>query len=218
MKTRHALACFCGMALALVVTPARAADVKSIALVDAGYAAPCNVEGIRAQVEHYLNVPVTLRTIKTPKGDRTEKEWYDALQKTRTSNDVFVIGLVAVTNLATHQGFLPQIAMGIVNVPALRTNDTVVFEKRILRLVMRDAAFLAGLPPSMDPFCVTRQYKSLGDLDQMGLNYFPPYQMTFAEHAASLGLKPVHDFKAEMLKRRAAKPPAPPAPPTPPAK
>ena len=213
MKTREMLAACCCITLALLATQGRATDSKSIALVDAGYSGSCDTERIRAQVERYLNVPVTLRTVKAPASDQSIKQWYDTIQKTRGSNEVFAIGLIASTNLTVQQSFAPKVGLGIVNVPALRTNDTVVMERRILRLVMRDIAFLAGLPPSQDPFCVTRPYKDLADLDKMGLNYFPPYQMTFAEHAAVLGLKPVRDIKAELLKRHAVQPPAPPAAP-----
>ncbi|MFA7368455.1 MAG: hypothetical protein WC334_02305, partial [Kiritimatiellales bacterium] len=51
--------------------------------------------------------------------------------------------------------------------------------------------FSFGLPPTPDPFCVTRDYNSLEDLDSMGRNFSPPWQGRFAEEAAKRGLVPV---------------------------
>jgi len=56
---------------------------------------------------------------------------------------------------------------------------------------MRAAAFLFEMPPTPDPFCVTRDYRSLEDLDRMGRNYSPPWQGRFAKEAASRGLEPL---------------------------
>lgn len=81
--------------------------------------------------------------------------------------------------------------VALVNVQALQTNDAEKFAKRIQRMVMRAAAFVFELPPTPDPFCVTRDYRSLDDLDRMGMNYSPPWQARYADEAAQRGLLPL---------------------------
>jgi len=54
---------------------------------------------------------------------------------------------------------------------------------------MRAAAFVFELPPTPDPFSVTRDYRSLEDLDRMGRNFSPPWQGRFADEAAKRGLR-----------------------------
>ncbi|MEI7851979.1 MAG: hypothetical protein WCH86_09115, partial [Kiritimatiellales bacterium] len=68
-------------------------------------------------------------------------------------------------------------------------DDAEKFGRRVERQVMRAAAFSFGLEPTPDPFCVTRDYDSLEDLDTMGRNFSPPWQGRFAEEALKRGLR-----------------------------
>lgn len=85
----------------------------------------------------------------------------------------------------------PKSGVAIVNVQAIYTDDAEKFARRIQRMVMRAAAFVFEMPPTPDPFCVTRDYRSLDDLDRMGMNYSPPWQARYADEAAKRGLLPL---------------------------
>jgi predicted Zn-dependent protease len=77
--------------------------------------------------------------------------------------------------------------VAIINTQPLYTDDAEKFARRLERQVMRAAAFSFGLTPTPDPFCVTRDYSSLEDLDSMGRNFSPPWQGRFAEEATKRG-------------------------------
>ena len=87
----------------------------------------------------------------------------------------------------------------MINAQPLYTDDAEVFARRIERQVMRAAAFVFDMPPTPDPFCVTRDYRSLEDLDRMGRNYSPPWMGRFAEEAAKRGLEPLQAGGSRLL-------------------
>lgn len=203
-------------------TPAAAPERKSIAILNASSLGEKEVEECRAHVERQLNVPVRAFAAQLSAGSTALVDTASALIPKKGANDVFLIALVEATNaLSAHQAFLPSNGVAVVNVAGVRTNDMAVTTRRVKQMIMRDAAFLAGLPPTPDPHCVTRRYKSLADLDSMGLNFSPPWQMKFKDEAAKKGLMPVRT-REDLIKRRKAaaekmKDMAPPAPPVPPA-
>jgi predicted Zn-dependent protease len=202
-------------------TPVATPERKCIAILNASSLGAKDVEDCRAHAQRQLNV--TVRAFNAPV-TATSTALVDiarTLIPKKAVNDVFLIALVEATNApATHQAFLPSNGVAVVNVAALRTNDATVTCQRVKRMIMRNAAFLAGLPPTPDVHCVTRRYKSLADLDTMGGNFSPPWQMKFRDEAAKRGLEPVRT-REDMLKRRKATlektkgmtPPPPPAPP-----
>lgn len=100
-----------------------------------------------------------------------------------------LIVLAGINDESQHQMVYPEKGIALVNLQPLYTDDAEKFARRAERMVMRSAAFAFGMEPTPDPYCVTRDYTSLEDLDRMGRNYSPPWQGRFAQEAADRGLK-----------------------------
>lgn len=180
-------------------SPAPAAREPAVVLAAAADVADADLlERVRRFAQRELHVPV--RVLDTP--ELAELPGFQALEKAvqpvRADGDVIFILLTAVPGETQHLAVFPENELAAVNVPPLRTEDRETFARRIERQVMRAAAFAVGLPPTPDPFCVTRSYRSLDDLDRMGRNFSPPWQGRFAEEAAKRGLvrpEPSGDIK-----------------------
>ena len=111
------------------------------------------------------------------------------LQSHRAANDICVVVLVVGRDSERlHATVEHDITTATVNVTALHSDDPAVVEKRVKRHVMRGFGFLFGLKPAPDPFCVTRHYRTLQELDKMGMNYCPPYQGKFKAEALKRGM------------------------------
>lgn len=109
-------------------------------------------------------------------------------QRMKSGNDVILIVLSGISNEPQHLAVHSGSGIALINTQVLYTDDPEIFARRIERQVMRAAAFSFGLTPTPDPFCVTRDYSSLEDLDTMGRNFSPPWQGRFAEEAEKRGL------------------------------
>jgi predicted Zn-dependent protease len=161
---------------------------KAITLINATAIDASLLERVRAFAEKELHVLVKADENSTLAG----KADFQALKKTaeriRTDADVILIVLSGFNKEEKHLAVYPEIRMAVVNVQPLYTDDAEIFARRIERQVMRGAAFAIDLPPTPDPFCVTRNYRSLDDLDSMGRNFSPPWQERFAKESAALGL------------------------------
>ena len=161
---------------------------KTINVVNAGTVNAELLERVRAFAEKELRVPVRSEENASLAG----KEDFFAIEKAAVSmkdeNDVTYIVLTELES-EDHLQCYPESGVAVVNARPLRTEDAEKFARRIERMVMRAAAFCFELPPTPDPYCVTRDYRSLEDLDQMGKNYSPPWQARYAEEAAKRGLE-----------------------------
>ncbi len=172
---------------------------KAITIVNAAAVDAPLLERIRAYAEQELRVPV--RALEKP--DLAGKESFPrhslarasgwqamekAAQGIKTDADVTLIVLTGFNNESQHLAVYSNSHIAVVNVQPLYTDDAKKFGWRVERQVMRAAAFSFGLEPTPDPFCVTRDYDSLEDLDSMGRNFSPPWQGRFADEAAKRGL------------------------------
>ncbi|MCU0857663.1 MAG: hypothetical protein MUC65_04585 [Pontiellaceae bacterium] len=161
---------------------------KAVTIVNAAQVDAVLLERLRAFAERELHVPV--RAVERPK--LAGKENFQALEKAakriKTDADVTLIVLSGFENESKHLILSSSNGIALVNVQALRIDDAEKFARRIERQVMRAAAFCFSLPPTPDPYCVTRNYYSLEDLDSMGRNFSPPWQGRFAEEAEKRGL------------------------------
>lgn len=146
------------------------------------------LEKIRAFAQQELRVPVRVLNRPDLAGTPDFKTIRAAAGQIRTERDVLVIVIAAISGEMDHLSVDPENLMAAVNVTPLYTDDEERFTRRVERQVMRGAAFAIGLPPTPDPFCVTRDYRTVEDLDRMGRNYSPPWQGRFAEEAAKRGL------------------------------
>lgn len=163
---------------------------KTIVIVNAGAVGPALAERVRAFAQAHLRVPVTLR--QSP--SLTTRDLAEAgkmLAGTRTETEVCLIAFVSIdTAPAPPVGgaIMKGTHVALVNVAAMQNRNAEILARRLERQAMRSAAFLLGLHPSPDPFCVTREFSSLADLDRMGRNLCPPWQKKFKEAADKRGL------------------------------
>ena len=170
---------------------AKAPQEKTITIINAAAVDTQLLERLRSFAEKELHVPV--RTLEKPKlaGKKSFQTLEKAAQRVKTDADVTLIVLAGFNNEPQHLAVYPKDGIAVVNALPLYTNNVEKFSRRMERQVMRAAAFSFGLSPTPDPFCVTRDYTSLEDLDQMGRNFSPPWQGRYAEEAAKRGLKAI---------------------------
>ena len=169
---------------------AKAPQEKALTLVNAAAVDATMLECLRAFAERELHVPV--RTLETPglAGKESFQTLEKSAEKVKTDSDVVLIVLSGINGDGKHLAVYPEKGLALINAQVLYTEDSEKFARRLERQVMRAAAFSFGLTPTPDPFCVTRDYTSLEDLDHMGRNFSPPWQGRFAEEAENRGLFP----------------------------
>lgn len=163
---------------------------KAITLYNLQAVEPEPLEQIRAFAQQDLRVPVRAREEAGPDDvTATPDAMAEWAQGIRAESDVLLIVLTRLDRvtepLTVHAGK----RLAVVNVSPLETDDAGQFARRVERMVMRGVAFAIGLPPTPDPFCVTRDFRHIEELDRMGRNYSPPWQGRFAEKAAAIGLE-----------------------------
>ena len=111
--------------------------------------------------------------------------------RVKTDTDVALIVLSGDEADERHLVVNAEAGLALINTTALYVDDDEIFGKRLERMVMRAAAFVFEMPPTPDPYCVTRDYKTVEELDRMGRNYSPPWMSRFADEAKKRGLKPM---------------------------
>lgn len=166
----------------------KAPQQKAITLVNAAAVDAPLLERIRAFAESELHVPVRAVDHIRLAGRKNFQALEKAARRIKTGADVSFIVLAGFNDDPRHLAVDASSGITLINVQPLYTDDGEVFARRIERQVMRAAAFSLGLEPTPDPFCVTRDYTSLEDLDSMGRNFSPPWQGRFAEEAGKRGL------------------------------
>ncbi len=161
---------------------------KAITLVNAAAVDADLLERVRVFAERELHVPV--RAVENSKlvGRKNFQALEKAARRVKSDADVTLIVLSGFNEESKHLAVFPKSGIAVINTQPLYTDDEETFARRVERQVMRAAAFVFELPPTPDPFCVTRDYRSLDDLDRMGRNFSPPWQSRFADEAAKRGL------------------------------
>jgi hypothetical protein len=172
----------------LTVGCSKAPQQKAITLVNAAAVDAPLLERIRAFAERELHVPVRAVEGRKLAGKADFQALEKAARRNKTDADVSLIVLAGFNGELRHLAVYPSSGIALINVQPLYTDDGEVFARRLERQVMRAAAFSFGLEPTPDPFCVTRDYTSLEDLDSMGRNFSPPWQGRFADEAEKRGL------------------------------
>ena len=177
-----------GVLLAAAGCVAQEPAEKTVTLVNAASVDTNLLEQVRAYAHQELKVPV--RIIEVP--ELADANDFQTLEKAaldlKSQMDVTYI-VVAELPGAEHLRVNPDTGIAVINAKALYTDDVEKFTGRIRRMVMRAAAFSFGMEPTPDPYCVTRDYHSLDELDRMGNNYSPPWQQRYADEAKKRGLK-----------------------------
>jgi predicted Zn-dependent protease len=178
---------------------------RTITLLNAAGLDEKLTEEIRGFAQEHLYLQVSIRQADILKAGSFENA-FKLLNDRKTENDVLLIGLAGgLAPDGNHLDVAADTNLAVVNVAAMWTEDVEIFKRRLQRQVMRAAGFLFGLEPAPDPFCVTRHYRTLKELDNMGMNFHPPWQFRFRQESAKRGL----NIQRERV------PPQPPTPPAP---
>lgn len=167
---------------------AREPRERAVVLVNASAVDAVLLERIRLFAESELHVPV--RAVEQPRlaRHRGRPALEKAIRRLKRPEDVILIALAGINGETRHLTTDAAAGIALINTLPLYSDDGELFARRVERQVMRAAAFAVGLPPTPDPFCVTRDYRTLEDLDRMGRNFSPPWQGRFADEAARRGL------------------------------
>jgi len=174
---------------------------KTLTLVNAAGVDAVVMQQVQAYVQKELKVPV--RVMDAP--ELAEKESFQTLEPAalaaKSALDVAYI-VAAELSGTEHLRVNPDTGIAMINAKALHSADPEKFTGRIRRMVMRAAAFVFGLEPTPDPFCVTRSYRTLDELDRMGNNYSPPWQQRYAEEAEKRGLRKIIPVRPKLPAQR----------------
>lgn len=184
---RHLIYKWIGLALCLA-GGALANTTPAITLVNAAGIEQTMFDEIRGYVQQQLGVTMRTEASSELKTGDSFATWEQSVADVKTAADVVFIVLGSDAADARHLVVNVERGICVVNVGALSTVDSLKFKRRIERQVMRAAAFSMEMAPTPDPFCVTRDYKNLKDLDTMGRNFSPPWMGRFAKEAAARGL------------------------------
>lgn len=192
--------------------------VKRVSILNMANVDSAILERVRGFAEKNLYVPVTV-TNSALSSEADLVAAGESAARMRTSLDACLVVLVLPTKKSDlHALILTNLMVTVVNIGAIKSDDPERFVKRVEQQVMRGVAFLFGIGPDPDPHCVMHDYHTLDELDNIGLNFSPPWGDMFRKAAAQRGL-PVRPLFPHRPKRApAAVPPPPPAPPVPPAK
>ncbi len=175
---------------------------KTITIVDYTGMDKAMLEDIQAFAERELYTPV-----KAQQRNLDQQQTLDAYKSLvvteKNESDACLIAIVKPTQAGKiHADYDTNTQVTVINATVLQTEDKKTYANRIKRHVMRGVGFLFGLTPAPDPFCVTKHYWTLEELDKMGLNYNPPWQDRFKKEATRRGLRVIpHKLPSEIQKR-----------------
>ncbi len=160
---------------------------KRVLIVNGAGVDKAVLEAVREHAERELFVPVaTETTAEVKRGDL--RSIGHTLAGKQTTNDVCVVALANGT-ADLHAVILTNEMVAVVNVAALKSEDTERFTRRLKRWVLRGVAILFEIGPDIDPHSVMCDYVTLEDLDMLGLNFSPPWMDLVRGAAEKRGLK-----------------------------
>ena len=161
---------------------------KVIAIVNAAGLKPDVLQAIKQAAEKSLNVPFETVTIAPIQATNLVAVLPAAAAQKTERYPALVMLVNATTAVLNHASYDTNTAVSIVNVTAMATDKPDVLQTRLNKQVIRGTVFAFGLPPSRDPFCVSRDYKTTDDLDKAVTVLFPPWQWRFEQYAQQKGL------------------------------
>jgi len=173
---------------------------KVIGIVNAAGLTANMLQAIRQAAEKSLNVPFEAVTIE-PLVATNLTAMHPVVAKQKNEHYAAMVVLVsAATSVVSHASYNTNTAVSIVNVTAMQNADAKLLQARLNKQVIRGAVFALGIPPSKDPFCVSRDYRNLDDFDKVVPVLFPPWQFRFTKEAENKGL-------SSLVSRRPPRPP-----------
>lgn len=158
-----------------------------VSILNAAAVKPGILEEIRVHAEKELCVPVSATDIPAIK-ESYLKSMGKIAAKNKLAQDACLVVLV-LSESSLHSCILTNEQVAVINVSALRSDDETKFVRRLQRWAIRGPAFLFGVEPDIDPFCVMHDYQTLDQLDQIGMNFSPPWGDKFRQAAKARGLE-----------------------------
>ncbi len=179
---------------------------RRIALVNVGVVDDVAMEQIRKHMEQYLEVRV--QAIKAEPDDTADlliqlRSW----KKLMTTDDIAFVAIVnSTTDVREYLLVAPdhRWAMVIANAVLPENGDSQKHLWRLQKLCMRSAGFLFGMGFSPNARSVMASYRSLDELDRMGINFDPPGQGEFSRLAREAGLAHYVAFEGRKKRSRLA--------------
>lgn len=201
----------CVMLTTVLLLPCLAGD-KVVAVINAAGLQASLVETIRAHAERELYVPVVARTVAPFKDDDLKAMGKKAIVY-KMVDDVCLLVLASPgVGVDQHVLIMTNEMVAVINITALASPDENIFTRRLQRWTLRGTAFLMGIEPDPDPFCVMHDYETIADFDKIGRNFSPPWGEKFRKAAKAQGLT-VRSLSK--LRQRPVMPAAVPAVPSP---
>ena len=161
---------------------------RRILLVNSCSLSKAVVESVKSGAERTMRVPICVTNI-TAKHTQGLKSIAMEASAYKGADDVCAIVLASPDKAeSSHVVALTNSQVVVINVRALSTNDAVCLERRLEKSVIRSVAITLGISSDPDPYCVMHDYKTVEDLDKLGLNFSPPWSEAFSRAAITHGM------------------------------
>lgn len=181
--------------------PAAGKVHNPVALVKAGAMDDALLQRLRDWAQNEMALPVPLAE-SLEVSATTLDEVADEAAKRVGEADLGYVVLFVSTNPVPHHGvYRPEQKVVVVNVNLMREGaDDEKFARRLERQVIRGIGVLLGLEWSPNPTSAMAAYTTLEELDQIGRNLDPPWQLKMQQRARALGLQVDPDNAYYMLR------------------
>jgi hypothetical protein len=188
MSTQQQLILLMVFAGLLVVSSASPGG-QNISMINAAGLDAVTVESVRVHAERELYVPVVSVNF-SPSSGRDLFHLGKQAAKAGSADAICIIVLGQPSEIsALHYVIMTNEQVAVINVPSVSSTNASVFCRRLQRLTLRATASLFGIGSDPDPFCVMHDYRTLNDLDHLGMNFSPPWGAKFREAAKARGLR-----------------------------
>lgn len=177
------------LGLGLVVAHAETAARNPVALTKVGEVSPELMDRLKQWVETELAIPLPVaESLEVESGALDAVA--EAAAKRLAAEDLGVVVLDALATTEEPNGiYRPEQRVVVINVTDMREGaDDETFARRLERQVIRGVGVLMGLEWSPNPESAMAHYETIEELDQMGRNLDPPWQVKLQERARELGV------------------------------
>lgn len=160
---------------------------QRVAILNGADVESTTITAISTFIQKELSIGLRTGTTKA-KSYKDLNSATDSISKMKRKGDACIIAFVQADDQSLHARYDTNRQVAVINTSVLKAENNDIYRKRLERQAMRSIAFLFGIEPAPDPYCVTRHYKDIKDLDQMGRNFTPPSQVEFRKKAEKRGL------------------------------
>jgi len=147
------------------------------------------LELVRAHAEKELCIPVVSTNAAIPNPQSLNEIGKQARKTLNLKDSCLIVLGIPTTSSVQHYEIMPGEQTAIINVRALSSTNSVKYLQRLQRLTLRTTAIIFGVGMDLDPHCVMHEYKTLDDLDLLGINFSPPWGAKFRQAAKAHGLQ-----------------------------